>query len=51
MYSRLASKLVAEGDSELLILLPVLPGCWDCRYVWSCLVYAMLEIKPRAYAC
>lgn len=51
MYSRLAPKLVTEGDSELLTLLPVLLGCWDCRYGQSRLVYARLEIKPRVYAC
>jgi hypothetical protein len=49
MYPRIASNCnIAEDGFELLTLLPLSPRCYSYRQVPSCLVYALLRLKPRA---
>ena len=38
---------VAKGNSEILVFLPLLPRCWDHRYVQACLGNAGLGLEPR----
>jgi hypothetical protein len=39
--------IVEDDDLELLNLLLLLPGYWDCRRALPCLVTAALEVNPR----
>lgn len=41
------TQYVDKDDHELLILLPSLPKCWDCKHVLACPVDVKLGVESR----